>query len=455
MQKKPSANFIFYQLAHHLWINLGSVSFAVFLLTLCAISILLGAWCPQESTAGQQKIVEQFGPELAFALSKAGITDLFHTPFFLTLICLITINMTAASFTRVFPKAKNYLRPPVYLHAESIRKMPRAVTFFVRAEKKNCQMVAAQRLRKLGFFVTSYDDGLVAESGRFSKFAATITHIGLLTLLSGIIITALTGYSGYKTVTQGESFSISDSKHSPIWLGSIPNWTVKVDDTRRVDYDSGAPKQWFSTLSVRNREGELLEHKEISVNEPLSCGGVDIYQSSWALTHLTVILGAEKHRLPLQKMGERYAAFIQLDKDTTLILSAKSNTSPLRLFAKRLEWDGPRKVAEMQPGSSITLGQVPLTYLGAEPVTGLQYKADPGLPFVYTAFGLITLGITLAAIPHSIVWMSVEQNSQTELLIAGKSNKAYNAFENLFQSLVTELKAGLQSEIETTQTVRT
>jgi cytochrome c biogenesis protein len=58
--------------------------------------------------------------------------------------------------------------------------------------------------------------------------------------------------------------------------------------------------------------------------------------------------------------------------------------------------------------------------------TGLQIKADPGIPMVYTGFGLLMLGVIMSYISHSQVW-ALQVGDR--LYIGGKTNRAQVSFE--------------------------
>jgi cytochrome c biogenesis protein len=88
------------------------------------------------------------------------------------------------------------------------------------------------------------------------------------------------------------------------------------------------------------------------------------------------------------------------------------------------------------------MGEVTLGYVKPIPVTGLQYKSDPGLPITYTAFGIIMLGVMMAAFPHRQVWAcSVEaEGGGCKLYTAGISKKAKSTFNRSLEKLMTRLK---------------
>jgi cytochrome c biogenesis protein len=424
----------------------NSVKLAAVLLTLSALTVLIGAWCPQESTVGQDKIIQQFGVETATNLMKWGITDIFHTPYFLILIAFLTVNLTVASFQRVFPRLKLLKGPLKFLESSAVSILPTRQSAALTGNVDDVFNNLTHKLNRAGYKVERKDYRLSAEFGRWSRLAATMTHIGLLSLMVGVSITSWTGFNGFKPVKLGDSLAFADSEHSKMWIGKLPQWKVRVDATKREDYPTGEAKQWYSTLSVVDTSGKVLTTKEISVNDPLTWENVDVYQSSWGLDQILVSFNGREKALDLRPMGQRYASFLPLDGTTILIFSIKEQDKPLRLFAKRPEWTSPKLLTQIPVGGSVDLGSVTLKYIKPLPVTGLQYKCDPGLPITYVAFGFIMLGVLLAAFPHRYIWVAA-QNNEAEadgnsiiLHIGGSSNKAKVGFERFLEKTMLSLK---------------
>lgn len=387
---------------------LASVKLTIMSMIMIATAILLGAWCPQESQSGFAKVVEQFGPQNARFLKDLGITDIYHSPIFLALVGILTVNMIACSFQRVFPKIRSLKLPMVFLGGKEISKLANHRHVSLYADRAAVIPFIGQLLKKRHYSVNVQGKSLTGEFGKFGRLAATITHIGLLSLMAGVTITSWTGFNGFQPVLLGETMKFDSSEHSKLWIGKLPGWRVKVEATRRENYKTGEAKQWYSTLSVIDKNGKVVKTQEISVNNPLSYDGVDIYQSSWGLERAIVSFNGNKLGLPLRPMGDTYAAFLPLDERTTLIFSLRGQEKPLRLFAKIPEWPAPRLITELPAGQAADLGGVTVAYHKAIPVTGLQYKADPGLPVTYVAFAIIMLGVILAAVPHRQTWVAVE-----------------------------------------------
>ncbi len=232
---------------------------------------------PAGAQSGQEKIIETFGEQMALNLIQWGIADIFHSPFFLALIGLLTLNMVACSFQRVFPKIRSLKHPMPFIGATEIGRLPFNET--AKVEPSAIKTVI-KMLRKQGYVVRiegakgggdsggtgaalSGGERLTGEFGKFGRLAATVTHIGLLTLLVGVTITSWTGFNGFKPIRLGGDLSFKDSEHSKLWIGKLPEWRVHVDDTKRIDYPTGEAKQWYSDLTVLSATGKKLASHQI------------------------------------------------------------------------------------------------------------------------------------------------------------------------------------------------
>ncbi len=423
----------------------ASVPFSICLMGLMAATVLIGAWCPQEPAVGQEKVFEAFDRSTAEFLIRTGVSDIFHSPWFMFLIAMLTFNMVVVSCQRVFPKVLLLKNSMPFFGPREIKRIPFNLCLMAGGPQARSALLAelSAGLTRMGYKVQLHGERLRAEYGKYGRLAASVTHVGLLSLLLGVTITSWTGFNGFEPVLLDHNMTFDGAKQAKLWVGKIPKWHVRVDATRRENYPTGEAKQWYSTLSVIDPAGKTLTTKEISVNEPLSYESVDIYQSSWGLDKLQVSFNGHKQTLPLRPMGNKYAAFLPLDQETILILSLTSEGNQLRVFAKRPEWQAPKLISELPLGHSIDLGGVRMAFNKVIPITGLQYKCDPGLPITYIAFGIIMLGVSLAAIPHRHVWAAFEEREgESALLFGGTSRKARVGFERSMEKLADKLARG-------------
>lgn len=191
----------------------ASVKLTIVLLALCATTILIGAWCPQEATVGQEKVIEQFGEEMAVNLHNWGITDIFHTPFFLILIAFLSMeHCVLVVSTKFFPKLRLLKLPLQFFGPDQIAKMPFNTTFAVGASPAETLEKLQIKLQQRGFKTVVHGNQLASEFGKIGRWAPTITHIGLLSLLLGVTITSMDSFWIQASATGRRSFIFEDSE---------------------------------------------------------------------------------------------------------------------------------------------------------------------------------------------------------------------------------------------------
>jgi cytochrome c biogenesis protein len=76
--------------------------------------------------------------------------------------------------------------------------------------------------------------------------------------------------------------------------------------------------------------------------------------------------------------------------------------------------------------------------------TGLQIKADPGIPIVYTGFALLMLGVVMSYVSHSQIW-ALQQDGR--LYVGGRTNRAQVAFEREMLDILERLSSQPQVEV--------
>jgi cytochrome c biogenesis protein len=70
--------------------------------------------------------------------------------------------------------------------------------------------------------------------------------------------------------------------------------------------------------------------------------------------------------------------------------------------------------------------------------TGLQIKADPGIPLVYTGFGLLMLGVIMSYVSHSQIW-ALQKDGR--FYLGGRTNRAQVTFEREVIEILDQLSS--------------
>jgi cytochrome c biogenesis protein len=87
---------------------------------------------------------------------------------------------------------------------------------------------------------------------------------------------------------------------------------------------------------------------------------------------------------------------------------------------------------------STQVNGVKLTVLELIGSTGLQIKADPGVPIVYAGFALLMLGVMMSYFSHSQIWAL---QTDGRLYVGGKTNRAQVGFEREMLEIFDQLSS--------------
>lgn len=263
----------------------------------------------------------------------------------------------------------------------------------------------------------------------------------MLVILAGAMWGAMTGFLGQEMVPSGETFQVKNILDAGPWAGpQIPqDWSVRVNRFW-IDYSpEGAIDQFYSDLSVLDKTGKEVDRKTIHVNEPLRYRGVTFYQADWSLAAVRIrlnkspVLQLPMAQLDTQGKGRIWGSWIPTKPDLSagVSLLAKDLQGIMLVYGT----DG-KLLTTVRAGSAIEVNGVTLAIDEVVGSTGLQIKADPGIPIVYTGFGLLMLSVLMSYLSHSQIW-ALEKDGK--LYVGGRTNRAQVIFEREVVEILDKL----------------
>ena len=362
-----------------------------------------------------------------------GLDHVYSTFWFLSILVLFAASLTACTFTRQVPSLKATQTWSYYKQARQFQKLAFSTQIAdLKVEPIN------QFLQKNGYKTHQEENSFYAHKGILGKVGPIIVHIGMLVTIAGAILGSLTGFVAQEMVPSGNTFDVKNVfKFGAFSASHLPqDWSVKVNRFW-IDYSAnGNIEQFYSDLSVVNATGEELKRKTIKVNEPLRYKGVTFYQTNWGISAARVqlnnspIFQLPMAQLKLENQSQLWGTWIPTKTDLSEGIS---------LIAKDLQgtvviYDGKgRLVSAMREGMILPINGVNVKLIELVGSTGLQIKADPGVPLVYLGFALLMGGVMMSYLSYSQIWALQEGDY---LYIGGKTNRSQVAFEREFLDLL-------------------
>ncbi len=461
--------------------TLSNLRTGIVLLILVGIGAALGTFILQRPITDAQQLQATYSPDTLRLLDRVGLTDVFHSWWFLTLLTLVSLSITFVSIDR-FPNSwRFYARP----HRKTDTHFRAAIRTKVELPIRNAHdgLNAAERaLKKLKWPIERITDGnessLYSERSRFSVMAVYVIHASLLLIFLGGIIDGVFGYSGFMMLQKGQTSNVIELKNG---AQKTLGFGIKCESAGQENYADGSPKKWWSKLAVV-QNGKEVSTKEIVVNDPLVYRGLRFYQASFGRTGkvegLKVAAVPEKG-VP-QEVVLKMNVTQQLDADTTVTLAEfipdffvrdnqvfKRSDNPVnpafRLMVKNtatgeesLQWLFPAYDQLSQGQKASFRFQYEAMQMGY--FTGLQVSSEPGQWLVWAGCLLMGAGLFVAFyMVHMRLWIATVPDADGRLIlwVGGQANKNKDRFEQKFEEVVEEIRAQLGRALITPRSAHT
>ncbi len=439
-----------------------SITVAIVLISLIALLSIVGTLIPQETFTREVDYIARYGVAGYNTLKKLQLTNIFGSWYFLFLMALFTLNLSACTYKRLIASWRYWKLPMSSIPPEGLRRFEHswAISGFVLPE-------AAQKIREVlrrhGYRVRESAGEILAEKWRWERFGIDLFHSSLLIVIFGGLLTMLFGYRTFEIAHQGSILTLPGA-----------DFVVRVNRFWSENYqNSERVMDWHSELTVLEGDREVFT-RTIEVNAPLRYKGYNIYQSAFGTdwqgaARVTLQLSRadgtelgefvstvnDGFEIPEEQLFVKVGAFLP-DFALTENLVAYSRTQRLEnpaAFVEIYDAHGLRLMRtwafsrpEMQQFWETTMsrisGETPyrirLVGMTAPEFTGLQITKDPGRPVVYWGFLFAIVGLFVHMyFKHKQIWVHI---FESEIVIAGMVRNNLRSFTQEFRRLTEEIE---------------
>lgn len=265
------------------WSLLTNVKFALFLVGCALVAGLVGVVVPQvpapmrgnpaARSAWIELRREDFGA-LTGTLDRMGLFDIFHTAWFNGLWVLIIVAVTVCTVSRFRPTWRSVHRPTRTVGDAYFERAHNAASFNHAGGADAVEaLLRKKRYRVERTRETPGATYLFAERFAWSQYGTFLSHLALLMLLVGALLTTVAGFD--RTLVLAES-----TPGAPVFDRAGPNqiFVTMIDAVRGTDGE-GNIIDYHSTIHVRRGDSTIT--CKTSVNDPCSAFGYRIHQAAW------------------------------------------------------------------------------------------------------------------------------------------------------------------------------
>jgi len=408
--------------------RIGNLNFSIFMLLSIACISILGTIIQQDQSINYYQLnypilnnaIIYFNWKIIII---CGLDHIYTTWWFIFLLIVFFLSLMICTFSRQLPGLKN-ARTWKFVHETQTMKKFKNYTTLENKLLSNIVYI----LNSQEYYVFHKRFSIYAYKGLFGRIAPIFVHISIIMTLTGSMMGLFGGFMVQEMIPNGEIFHLQNivksgfTSYLPNILGQINNFNIEYNQDNSI-------KQFFSSISLLDNQGNNLINKVISVNSPLIFKGVTFYQTDWKINSIRLQIGTNlsiQENLNKIKIGSTYLWVCNLPIDTVnsvfIVITGLKEKILIYNFNGLL-------IAALDLNESIKLNDNIFVIKEIMTSTGLQIKTDPGLVIVYFGFLMLMISVFISYLSYSQIWI-ISQFNIIELV--GSTNRAALTFEEDF-----------------------
>lgn len=263
----------------------ANLKFSIFILLLISVCSIIGTVIEQDQPIEVYKLNYPLANPLFGVLSwdrilYFGFDHVYKTWWFLCLIFLFGCSLVLCSFLQQLPSLKIARRCQFFRTTNSFSKLKNSAILTDFSFSKILSTIQMQ-----GYSIFQQKNMVYCYKGLIGRIGPIIVHFSMILILIGTIIGSLFGFKAQEIVPKTENFHIQNILSNGTF-SIIPKQSARVNDFWITYTKNKTISQFYSDISILDRQGNETNRKTISVNYPFVDHGVYYYQTDWSLIAL-------------------------------------------------------------------------------------------------------------------------------------------------------------------------
>lgn len=263
-----------------IWKFFASVRLTIVLLLTLAATSIIGTLIPQNQSPNDY--FNAFGAFLYRLFDVLGLFDLYHSWWFQTLMLMLAVNVLVCSIERLSVTWQIIFTRHPKFNISRFRRKQHQEEFTTDGPaqelKTRYRSIISRHFRYQRIEETQNGFTIFGEKGRWTRTGVYIVHLSVILMLVGGVIGSVFGFEGFVNIAEGDSTQRIRLRNSGQMFDL--DFAIRCDDFDVSFYDTGAPKEFRSSLTILE-QGKPVLSKAIIVNDPLHYKGISIFQSSY------------------------------------------------------------------------------------------------------------------------------------------------------------------------------
>ncbi len=450
-----------------IWKFFASIKLTVVVLLVLAVLSIIGTVVPQNQSP--EAYQRAFGPFLYLVMETLSVYNMYQSWWFQGLMVLLVANIIICSIDRLQVTGKVIFNRNPKFNLANYRRRKSRHEFKLEGDMERTKdayhAVVSKMFRYCKVVSSGKGVAITAEKGRLTRLGVYVVHLSVVLLLLGGVIGTMYGFEGWVNIDEGASADTIQLRFKP-GTRKLP-FAIRCDDFEVQFYDTGAPKEFRSKLTIVENGKDVLQ-KDIIVNDPLRYKGINIFQSSYGTT-ASVADPSKEIELSVKSSasGMIYSVKTRMNQPVDFpeglgqfVLKDYHPQAQFRGMAVGAALHGTLTPRGGQPKSillpikfpkfdSMRRGDAVISVVqGGEMFeerfyTGLQVTNDPGVTTVYVGFTLMILGciITFFMSHQQVVVELQPKGKKIAVVVSGKANKGKVGFGYKLERLAEKLSA--------------